>query len=309
MSCRVPQGSILGPKLFIMYINDICKVSQVFKYILFADDTNLLCCDKVLNKLVRMINGGLEQLQTWFSVNRLSLNRSKTNYMILGNRKITADICVRINKEKINRVNSTTFLGVVIDCKLNWKSHILSVRSKLSKCCAIMYRASSLINIHGMHILYYSLFMPYIMYCAEVWGNTYATNTHCLVLLQKRDIRLICGAKRLDHTNLLFHNVHILKLPDLVKLKTAIIMFKAYRYILLMNVQKLFKIHEPRYSSRHKCKFKQIYVRTNLKGMCISATGVKLWNSLDNSLISCINVHHFKKCYTNRLLNSYVLES
>ena len=241
--------------------------------------------------------------------NRLSLNISKTNYMIFGNRRITADICVRINKEKINRVNSTTFLGVVIDCKLNWKSHILSVRYKLSKCCAIMYRASSLINKHGMHILYYSLFMPYIMYCAEVWGNTYATNTHCLVLVQKRVIRLICGAKRLDHTNLLFHNVHILKLPDLVKLKTAIIMFKAYRYILPMNVQFFFKIYESRYSSRHKCKFKQIYVRTNLKSMCISVTGVKLWNSLENSLISCINVHHFKKCYTNRLLNSYVLES
>ena len=301
VTCGVPQGSILGPKLFIMYINDICKVSQVFKYILFADDTNLLCCDRDLDKLVRMINGGLEQLQTWFSVNRLSLNISKTNYMIFGNRKITADICVRINKEKIKRVNSTTFLGVVIDCKLNWKSHILSVRSKLSKCCAIMYRASSLINKHGMHILYYSLFMPYIMYCAEVWGNTYATNIHCLVLLQKRVIRLTCGAKRLDHTNLLFHNVHILKLPDLVKLKTAIIMFKAYRYILPMNVQKLFRIHDSRYSSRYKCKFKQIYIRTNLKSMCISVTGIKLWNSFDNSLISCKNVHHFKKCYTNRL--------
>ena len=101
------------------------------------------------------------------------------------------------------------------------------------------------------------------MYCAEVRGNTYATNIHCLVSLQKRVVRLICGANRLDHTNLLFHNVRVLKIPDLVKLKTAIIMLKAYRYILPMNVQKLFRIHESRYSSRHKCKFKQTYVRTN----------------------------------------------
>ena len=76
------------------------------------------------------------------------------------------------------------------------------------------------------------------MYCDEVWGNTYATNIYCLVVLQKRVIRLICGAKRLDNTNLLFHNVHILKLPDLVKLKTAIIMFKAYRYILHQRMYK-----------------------------------------------------------------------
>ena len=82
----------------------------------------------------------------------------------------------------------------------------------------------------------------------EVWGNTYATNIHCLVLLQKRVIRLICGAKRLDHTNLLFHNIHILKIPDLVKLKTYILTFKAYRYILPMNVHTLFRIHESRYA-------------------------------------------------------------
>ena len=97
----------------------------------------------------------------------------------------------------------------------------------------------------GLYILDYSLVMPYIMYCAEVWGNTYATNIHCLVLLQKRVIRLICGAKRLDHTNLHFFYANILKLPDLVKLKTAIIiiMYKAYRYMIPMNVQQLFRIH------------------------------------------------------------------
>ena len=86
-------------------------------------------------------------------------------------------------------------------------------------------------------------------------------------LLQKRVIRLLCGVKRLDHTNALFHNVQILEVPHLVKLKTAIIMFRAYRYTLPMNVQ-LFRIHEPLYSSRHTCKFKQTYARTNLKSMC-----------------------------------------
>ena len=80
--------------------------------------------------------------------------------------------------------------------------------------------------------------MPYMTYCAEVWGNTYATHIYCLVLLQKRGIRLICCAKRLDHTHFLFHNVHILKLPDPVKLKTSMMKFKAYRCMLPMNVHK-----------------------------------------------------------------------
>ena len=117
--------------------------------------------------------------------------------MILGNHRLAWDICVKINKEKINRLND----------KLNRKNHVLSARSDLS-ICPIMYRTSSLINKHGMHILYYSLFLPDIMYCAEVWGNTYATNIHCLVLLQKKVIRILFDAKRLDHIELLFHNVH-----------------------------------------------------------------------------------------------------
>ena len=110
---------------------------------------------------------------------------------MFGNRRITADICVGINKVKINRINSTICLGVESDDKLNWKS--VSIRYKLTKLCAIMYKGSSLLNKHGMHILYYSLFMLYILNCAEVWGNTYATNIHCLVLLEKRvKINLWC---------------------------------------------------------------------------------------------------------------------
>ena len=80
----------------------------------------------------------------------------------------------------------------------------------------------------GLSVLYHSLFLPYIMYCAEVWGNNYVTNTECLVLLQKNVVRLLCGAYRLDHTYRLFYNLCILKVPDIVELRIGIVMFKAY---------------------------------------------------------------------------------
>ena len=110
----------------------------------------------------------------------------------------------------------------------------------------------------------------------------------------------------MDHTNMLFYDQHILKLPDVVKLKTAIIMFKAFHNLLSVNVQQFFSIYESAYTTRQNCHFKHYYSRTTLKGMCISITGVKLWNSLENCLINCRNVHLFKKYYTNRLLKSYV---
>ena len=81
VSCGVPQGSILGPTLFIMYINDICKVSKIFKFVLFADDPNIFCCDSDVDKVIRVINADLEKIQMWFSANRVSLNVAKNNVL------------------------------------------------------------------------------------------------------------------------------------------------------------------------------------------------------------------------------------
>ena len=92
-----------------------------------------------------------------------------------------------------------------------------------------------------LSVLYHLLLLPYVMYCAKVWGNTYATNIECLVLLQKKAVRLHCGAKRLDHTSRLFYNLHILKVPDIVELRIGIIMCKAYYNLLPMYVQQFFQ--------------------------------------------------------------------
>ena len=193
---------------------------QKCKFILFADDTNMFCGNIDINELIRQTNAELDKLNVWFSVNRLSLNIAKTNFMIFGNHALKTPL-YKNKQVTINRVEATKLLGVLIDDKLTWKHHISFLKSKLSKCFAVMYKTSFLIDRRGMCILYYSLFSPYIMYCAEIWENTYAANLKCLVLLQKKVVRLICGAQRLDHTSSLFYNLRILKLPDMVKLKTA----------------------------------------------------------------------------------------
>ena len=142
------------------------------------------------------------------------------------------------------------------------------------------------------------------MYCAEIWGNTYAANLKCLVLLQKRVVRLICGAQRLDHISSLFYDLRILKLPDMVKLKTAEIMYKEYNNSLPNNIHKPFVLYDPTYMTRQKCVFKLKYVRTNLSTMCISINGVKLCNSLDSSVIPTHLPTHFHK-HTRTLAGSY----
>ena len=207
-------------------------VSTLLKFVVFADDTNIFCSSFSLHDLQDTINRELANFVVWFSVNRLSLNLGKTNYMLFRSRSPEYEFQLRINDVVLPRVTATKFLGIVIDEKLCWKLHIQTVKSKLSSILPVMHKASKLINATGMHTLYCSLFHPYISYCNAIWGNTYASNVNCLVTFQNKAIRLVCGHCRLTHTNELFKEMSILKLPELVKYKTAIVMLNLFHGVL-----------------------------------------------------------------------------
>ena len=114
------------------------------------------------------------------------------------------------------------------------------VKSKLSKRVGIMYRCNHLLNRSSMHILYCSLFLPYLTYCVEIWGNTYPTNINGIVLLQKNISLIMYGAKRLQHTDPFFQHLRILIFLDSIELQTAMFMYKAYYSCLPLNIQLIF---------------------------------------------------------------------
>ena len=127
----VPQGSVLGPLLFLLYINDIPKASKIMNFHLFADDTSLFYSHKNINVLEEVVNAELGCISDWLVANKLSLNTNKSNFMIIKPRqkKLPKKIQLNINGEHLNESNYAKYLGVLIDNNLTWKQHIQHVNT------------------------------------------------------------------------------------------------------------------------------------------------------------------------------------
>ena len=189
IKCGVPQGSILGPLLFLMYINYLSQVSEFCLPLLFADDTNLFITGNDTAEMCAKLNDDLKGISEWLCCNKLSLNVSKTHYMVFSPRsKTISNLDVRINNTAIERVYDTKFLGVQIDAQLSWKKNIEYTCNKLSKSVGIILKAKKKLHKAALVTLYYSFAYPYLIYCNLVWGNTYSTNLEKLNILQKKNL-------------------------------------------------------------------------------------------------------------------------
>ena len=160
--------------------------------------------------------------------------------MLFGKHRTKTQMQIKIDGVEIERVHEIKCLGVIIDDTISWKLHIKHIQSKLSRSISILNKVKQVLDQKSLLILYCSLVLPYLTYCAEIWGNNYKSSIHAVSILQKKAIRIIHNAKYLDHTNELFLQSKLLKCTDLVEFQTAQIMFKANNNVLPGNIQKVF---------------------------------------------------------------------
>ena len=303
VKCGVPQGSIMGPLLFIIYMNDICNVSKFLYTILYADDTCVLLNGKDLNNLIQSMNTELDLLSTWLKSNKLSLNTQKTFFQLFHRARMKTNNSVNIIVDKcvLNKVTSIKYLGVIIDHKLNWIEHISYVKNKISKGIGILYKARQFLEKRDLLNLYYSYIYPYLIYCIEIWGCAAKSHMNPLYLTQKKIIRIITFSHYISHTQPLFQDLSILPLEKLVLYRIALIMYKMPNSLIPKTMSDLYiankDIHS--YDTRYKNLFR--IPKGTINYTSLSA---RLWNILNMKIDVHVPLSQFKSSVVNYLVNN-----
>ena len=194
-----------------------------------------------INSLYSILNTELSKLCVWFQANKLSLNTNKTNYILFSHKNMKTDpnISLCMQGIKIERVESTKFLGVVIDEKLTWKKHIDYIKLKIAKALGVMNRVRNTLPHKILLLLYQTLILPLLLYCIIIWGSAKMSNLNKLLLLQKRAVRLCTAASFRAPSNPLFLKLKLLKVVDIFNVCTALFMFKLKWSILPLSCTSL----------------------------------------------------------------------
>ena len=312
----VPQGSVLGPLLFLLYINDLYKCVKFSTPRHFADDTNLLFINSSLKQMKKHINIDLALLSSWLRANKISLNVSKTEVLIFRhpNKPINYDLRIKLDGKRLYPAKYVKYLGILIDSHLDWSYHTTSLASKLSRAIGMLAKARHYIDKSAVRNLYFGIFSSLLTYGCQIWGQQQNYHIRRISKLQKKAIRIINFANFNASSSELFKRARILKLQDNITLLNFLYVYDSLKGQLPSNLMNSFEyiysrhIHPTRISKMNCVNLPKS--NTDRYGInSITSQSARNWNSLQVTLLKNspleLKRNMNKKLIIEHLINSY----
>ena len=305
-SIGTPQGSVISPLLFLIFINDIVNSSDILNFSLFADDTCIYASDSNLENLYVRVNHEILQVEKWIKANLLSLNINKTVYLLFsGNIIFSRTPPLMIFNSMISRKNVTKFLGILIDEKLTWKPHVKCLLGKISRVAGIMSKIKNTMTTQSLKMIYYGLIYPFIHYGIVFWATVAKREFDKIFRIQKKVVRFIAGVGRFEHSEPIFKKINILKLCDVKNLETAKFIFSDIGHNRFFSFENRSHIHS--YSTRNNLNFVLPHPRTDLMRNSVFYTGLKDFERISMEIKNSTSKNSFKTKLKTSLLSFYSL--
>lgn len=306
VSLGVPQGSILGPLLFLIYINDLVHALKHCSITMYADDTTLYVHSTSLRDIQCKLQDDMNSLKEWLDVNKLKLNTDKTKFMLIGTPQKLSNISsaeenvkIKFNGAVIEQCNNIKCLGVIIDENLSWSHHVDYVCKKVYASLNMLRRVRPYVDENTLKILYLCLVQSHFDYCCEIWGLRFNLHTERITKLQKRAARLILKCSFYTPSKEMFQKLKWLPFNDRVTYFKCVFMYRCINGLSSQFYRNMFKFarNSHGFNTRYATNDNLITpkVNTEIYKHSLYYSSILLWNSLPVEIKQLQSLAIFKR--------------